>query len=65
MAEAGDYTLIPDARIATVTFHLCGGSSGEVTDGETVVYYREDLNKALPIAVKDDSGFGRRSCRKS
>ena len=57
VAEAGDYTLIPDARIATVTFHLCGGSSGEVTDGETVVYYREDLNKALPIAVKDDSGF--------
>jgi len=57
VAEAGDYTLIPDARIATVTFHLCGGSSGEVTDGETVVYYREDLNKELPIAVKDDSGF--------
>ena len=57
VAEAGDYTLIPDARIATVTFHLCGGSSGEVTDGETVVYYREDLNKELPIAVKDGSGF--------
>lgn len=57
VAVAGNYTLIPDARIATVTFHLCGGSSGEVTDGETVVYYREDLNKALPIAVKDDSGF--------
>ena len=57
VAEAGDYTLIPDARIATVTFHLCGGSSGEVTDGETVVYYRKDLNKELPIAVKDGSGF--------
>ena len=57
VAEAGDYTLIPDAHVAAVAFHLCGGNSDDVTDGEKVVFYREDLNKDLPRAVKSGSSF--------
>ena len=40
-----------------MTFHLCGGNSSEVTDGQKVVYYREDVGKDLPRAVKDGSSF--------
>ncbi len=57
VAEAGDYTLIPDAHVAAVAFHLCGGNSDDVTDGEKVIFYREDLTNDLPRAVKSGSSF--------
>ena len=57
VTAAGEYTIIPDAHVATVTFHLCGGTSSEVTDGQKVVYYREDVGNALPRAAKEGSSF--------
>ena len=54
----GEYTVIPDARLVTVTFHLSGGSSDDVKDGEKVVYYRENAGDDLPQkVVKDDNRF--------
>lgn len=54
----GEYTVIPDARLVTVTFHLCGGSSDDVADGEMIVYYRENAGDDLPQkVVKDDNRF--------
>jgi hypothetical protein len=55
--KAGDYTLIPDARIATVTFHLCGGTDGDVTDGEKIVYTLADIDNALPGASLGGAKF--------
>ena len=54
----GEYTVIPDAHIASVIFHLCGGDSDDVKDGEEIVYYREDADKKdLPIAVISGGSF--------
>ncbi len=57
VAATGDYTLIPDAHLVTVTFHLCEGSSDDVKDGEKIVYYPEDAGKELPVAVKSGASF--------
>ena len=46
MAAAGDYTLIPDAHIAIVTFHEFDG-----TTDRQIVFYRGDAGKALPEAA--------------
>ena len=54
VAAAGDYTLIPDASLVTVTFHLNGGTSTTVTDGQQIVYFPEDVNnKDLPRATRE------------
>ena len=55
--KAGDYTLIPDARITAVTFHLCGGTDGDVTDGEKIVYTLADIGKELPGASLGGAKF--------
>ena len=52
VAAAGDYTLIPDASLVKVTFHLNGGTSTAVKDGQQIVYFPEDVNKDLPLATK-------------
>lgn len=52
MAAAGDYTLIPDAHIAIVTFHEFDG----VSDRQ-IVFYRGDAGKALPEASKSGAAF--------
>ena len=53
VAAAGDYTLIPDASLVKVTFHLNGGTSTAVTDGQQIVYFPEDANKDLPRATRE------------
>ena len=52
MAAAGDYTLIPDAHIAIVTFHEFDG-----TNNRQIVFYRGDAGKALPEASKSGAAF--------
>ncbi len=52
VAAAGDYTLIPDDHIATVTWHLNGGTADGVTDGETTIYFRADAGAELPVASR-------------
>lgn len=56
MEKAGDYTLIPNASIATVTFHLNGGT-GDMTDGEKIVYTLVDIGKELPGAGLSGAKF--------
>ena len=51
-ARSGQYTLIPDALIATVTYHLNGGTSTDVTDGQQIPYYTGDT-AALPQAERN------------
>ncbi len=53
VTAAGDYTLIPDASLVKVTFHLNGGTSTAVTDGQQIVYFPEDVNKDLPLATRE------------
>ena len=52
LAAAGDYTLIPDAHIAIVTFHEFDG-----TNNRQIVFYRGDAGKALPEASKSGAAF--------
>ena len=54
-AAEGSYTLIPDAHVAAVTFHLNGGTVSGLTDGETRNYFLEDNGAALP--TPDRSGY--------
>ena len=51
-AKAGDYTLIPDAHIAIVTFHEFDG-----TNNRQIVFYRGDAGEALPEASKSGAAF--------
>ncbi len=53
VSAAGDYTLIPDASLVKVTFHLNGGTSTAVKDGQQIVYFPEDVTKGLPLAAKE------------
>lgn len=53
VTAAGDYTLIPDASLVKVTFHLNGGTSTAVTDGQQIVYFPEDVTKDLPLATRE------------
>ena len=52
MAAAGDYTLIPDAHIAIVTFHEFDG-----TNNRQIVFYRGDAGNDLPAASKSGAAF--------
>ena len=51
-AKAGDYTLIPDAHIAIVTFHEFDG-----TNNRQIVFYRGDAGNDLPAASKSGAAF--------
>ena len=53
-ARSGEYTLIPDARIATVTYHLNGGTATGLTDGQEIVYYR---GGAATLPAPERSGY--------
>ena len=53
VSAAGTYTLIPDARIATVTYHLNSGTATGLTDGQQIVYFREDAGNALPAPERN------------
>ena len=55
ITAAGEYTLVPDAHIAAVTWHLNGGTSAVVTDGQQTIYFRSDDGADLPEAEK--TGF--------
>ena len=50
-ARSGQYTLIPDALIASVTYHLNGGTATGLTDGQQLSYYRGDA-LTLPEAER-------------
>jgi uncharacterized protein len=50
--RSGQYTLIPNALIAAVTYHLNGGTSTDVTDGQQIPYYTGDT-AALPQAERN------------
>ncbi|MBE6997660.1 MAG: DUF4430 domain-containing protein, partial [Ruminococcaceae bacterium] len=54
VARSGEYTLIPDAHIAAVTWHLNGGTASGLTDGQEIVYYRGD---ALTLPAPERSGY--------
>ena len=56
-AAAGSYTLIPDAHVTAVTFHLNGGKASGLQDGETVVYLLENDGDALPVPEKSGYTF--------
>jgi len=57
ITAAGEYTLIPDAHIANVTWHLNGGTSADVTDGQQTIYFRSDAGSDLPEAEKSGYTF--------
>ena len=57
VSAAGTYTLIPDSRVAAVTFHLNGGTADSLRDGETVVYLLENDGDALPVPEKTGYAF--------
>ena len=57
ITAAGEYTLIPDAHIADVTWHLNGGTSADVTDGQQTIYFRSDAGSDLPEAEKSGYAF--------
>ena len=53
-ARSGQYTLIPDALIATVTYHLNDGTASSVTDGQQIAYYTGD---ELTLPQAERSGY--------
>ena len=57
ITAAGEYTLIPDAHIADVAWHLNGGTSADVTDGQKTIYFRSDAGSDLPEAEKTGYAF--------
>ncbi len=54
-ARSGQYTLISDAHIAAVTYHLNGGTASGLTDSQQSIYFRADSGTALPTPTR--SGF--------
>ena len=46
-----------DEILATVTFHLQGGSSDKIKDGETKTYTKGDEGRALPKPTKENYSF--------
>ena len=57
VTAAGVYTLIPDSRVASVTYHLNGGTASGLKDGETVAYLLENKGDTLPVPEKSGYAF--------